>query len=131
MKKMPPNHPEDSDEQLDSILGSRLRSTSPEFEQRFNTLSRRLANEESASPWRRWWQIFSHPDARAWQIVTVATAMIALVAVIALQQVYFSASEQPDTKDFLELVALDESLSSALVLSDQEALDLLLNMPVN
>lgn len=129
MKKTP--SPEDPDKPFEEILGSRLRSTSPEFEQRFDNLRRQLANEEPVSVWLRWWEAFRQPEARGIRIASATAVVILVVTIVALNFSPYSSPEHPDNSVYIELVALEESLSSALVLSDAETLDAIINMPVN
>ena len=127
MKTTPKPNPEDRDQYLDTVLSAPLRSTTPGFDRRFDEMRRRLANEKPASLWRRWW---SGHEIGGLRVAIATAAMVAIVTVLAFRNARSVSPELIDTAAFLELVALEESLSPALALTDPEALEVLLHMPL-
>jgi hypothetical protein len=114
-----------SDEDLDALLGSRLRDTTPEFEARWVDLKRRLRPAPPARraipPWAAWLGLLSAG-------VTVAAILLAL-------HPWRPAPPRPVpaalTPALDELLSMDATLESATALLDGENRDALLHLPVN
>jgi len=114
----------------DRLLARGLRATTPAFEGRFDDLRRRLATE----PPRRslLGRIIGlargHP---AWSVS--AAAAVGAIAVVLVQTggPHGDAAPVDETGWYAEVVALDDSLRGALVLTDLDALETLSLMPVD
>jgi hypothetical protein len=109
-----------SDADLDRLLGSQLRRTSPEFEQRWRTLRGKLAGPRprALTAWLRW---------LLWPgLPTLAAASLAVVLVLR-QSPPVPAAPGPVT--FEELIALDAALQPARSLLVAENRDALLHLP--
>lgn len=109
-----------SDTDLDRLLGSKLRRTSPEFEQRWRELRGELAGARPRprTSWLRW---------LLWPgLPTLAAASLAVVLVLR-QQPPTPAAPGPVT--FEELIALDAALQPARSLLVAENRDALLHLP--
>ncbi|MCB1122929.1 MAG: hypothetical protein KJT03_15345 [Verrucomicrobiae bacterium] len=131
MKTNPNPHPEDSEKQLTAILGAQIRTTSPDFDRRFEELRRRLATEEPETFWLRWRKRIGIPETGGLRIAALVAATVAIAAVVALIRAPYKSPGNFTNENFLELAALEESLSSALPLTDPETLDAILHMPIN
>jgi hypothetical protein len=118
--------PDPSDKALDRLLGAQLRSTTPEFERRFDAMRRRLAN---AAP-RPFWQQDWLGDGGGLRVVLGSAALVALLTLLALPDASARRLQGGDTAAFIELAALEDTLQPALALMDAETLDALLNMPL-
>lgn len=108
-----------SDDELDRLLASQPRRTSPEFEMRWRELRATFGQRRipARSLWQRWWM---------WPgLVTAALAAIALVLTLRLGQ----PAPRADILKFEELIALDATLSRATPLLDAENRDALLHLP--
>lgn len=107
-----------SDADLDRLLASHPRRTSPEFELRWRELRASWAAKPATSPgpWRSWW---------VWPGLATAAAAAAL----------FVALRPPppapafNAVAFEELIALDATLARATPLLDAENRDALLHLP--
>ena len=109
-----------SDPEIDRLLGSKLRRTSPEFELRWRELRAKLAGTRSpARAGRPWWLL--------WPGLATA-ALAALVVAIMVRR---ATPPMPDGQriTFEELIALDAALQSASPLLDGENRDALLHLP--
>ena len=109
-----------SDADLDRLLGSQLRRTSPEFEQRWRALRGELAGPRprALTAWLRW---------LLWPgLPTLAAASLAVVLVLR-QSPPVPAAPGPVT--FEELIALDAALQPARSLLVAENRDALLHLP--
>jgi hypothetical protein len=117
----PSPHPP-SDSELDSLLASRLRRTSPEFEQRWRELRGQLASRGRTSrpAWLAWWL---WPGA--------ATAAVALAALFFILRPPVPHASAPVLASFEELVSLDAALAPAAPLLEPETREALLHLPVN
>lgn len=118
-----PNHQFPSDDDLDTLLRSRLRDTSPEFEARWVDFKRRLRT----APARR------HPIP-AWTgwlgIVSAGVTMAAIFLAIHPWRPN-AAPMLKLTPELNELFTMDATLEPATALLDVENRDALLNLPVN
>lgn len=112
--------PPPSDPELDRLLGSKLRRTSPEFEARWRQLRAELAGARvpARASWTRW---------LLWPgLATVTLAAVALVFVLRRAPAPTSA---PQPVTFEELIALDAALQPASSLLVAENRDALLHLP--
>ena len=109
-----------SDADLDRLLGSKLRRTSPEFEQRWRELRGELAGARPRprAAWLRW---FLWPG-----LPTLAAASLAVVLVLRQQP---PTPVAPGPVTFEELIALDAALQPARSLLVAENRDALLHLP--
>ena len=115
-----PNPRPPTDPELDRLLGSRLRRTRPEFEQRWRQLRAELVGvRPAAAPrWPRW---------LLWPGLTTA-ALAALALLFVLRRAPAPApSVQPVS--FEELIALDAALQPASALLEAENREALLHLP--
>ena len=111
-----------SDADLDRLLGSKLRRTSPEFEQRWRELRNQLPTirprPRPRTSWLRW---------LLWPgLPTLAAASLAVVLVLRQQP---PAPAAPGPVTFEELIALDAALQPARSLLVAENRDALLHLP--
>lgn len=109
-----------SDADLDRLLGSKLRRTSPEFEQRWRELRGELAGARPRprTAWLRW---------LLWPgLPTLAAASLAVVLVLRQQP---PTPVAPGPVTFEELIALDAALQPARSLLVAENRDALLHLP--
>jgi hypothetical protein len=109
-----------SDADLDRLLASQLRRTSPEFEQRWRTLRGKLAGPRprALTAWLRW---------LLWPgLPTLAAASLAVVLVLRQSP---PAPAAPGPVTFEELIALDAALQPARSLLVAENRDALLHLP--
>ena len=109
-----------SDAELDRLLGSKLRRTSPEFEQRWRELRAELAGTRprARATWLRW---------LLWPgLPALAAASLAVVLVLRQQP---SSPAAPGPLTFEELIALDAALQPARSLLVAENRDALLHLP--
>jgi hypothetical protein len=114
----PSPHPP-SDSELDRLFASRLRRTSPEFEQRWRELRGELAGGPHASPRPRTWLAW-------WLWPGLATAACALaVGFLALRP-----RAPAPLVAFEELVSLDAALTPAAPLLEPETREALIHLPV-
>jgi hypothetical protein len=109
-----------SDADLDRLLGSKLRRTSPEFEQRWRELRNQLPGirPRPRTSWLRW---FLWPG-----LPTLAAASLAVVLVLRQPPPPPAA---PGPLTFEELIALDAALQPARSLLVAENRDALLHLP--
>lgn len=109
-----------SDPELDRLLGSKLRRTSPEFELRWRKLRAELGGGRSRArvEWTRWW---------LWPGLTTIT-LAALAVVFVLRRAPAPAPEARPVS-FEELIALDAALQPASSLLVAENRDALLHLP--
>jgi hypothetical protein len=109
-----------SDSELDRLLASKLRRTSPEFELRWRELRAQLAgsSKPARAVWPRWllWPGF-------------AGAALAALAVVFVVRRSTPPLADGSRITFAELVALDAALQPAAPLLDGENRDALLNLP--
>jgi hypothetical protein len=118
---MNPSQPP-SDRELDQLLASRLKRTSPEFELRLRELRVRLAGNAAAPRFRirPWW---------VWP--GLATAALAFAAAVILQRQVSLPPVAPGPVSYEELFALDAALAPAAALLNGENRDAVLRLPVN
>ncbi len=118
-----PDNPDGTERQL----RARLRSTTPEFEARFDELRRQLAHEPRRQPQRIWFY--------SWFTVRPAWAGAALAACIVALFAYRSTPPKPlpkaEAAAYGELLALNDTLRTALPLTDPETLDAMLELPLS
>lgn len=113
-----PNDPE-------RLLRTRLRTTTPEFERRFDDLRRQLAQEPKPSeamwPWTSW--------VTQWRFIGVAAVMAAFVVGI----ISFQTTRHPPSSNvtFGELLALNDTLEGAIPLTDTETRTAVLLLPTS
>jgi hypothetical protein len=111
-----------SEEEIDRLLASRFRDTTPEFEARWRDLRREL--RQAPAPrrsWPAWWP-------------GLAAAGMTLAAVLVVYHPWTTPSPSPETRfspEFTELFAMDEILGRATPLLDPENRDVLLHLPTN
>lgn len=114
-----------TDEEIDRLLASRLRDTTPEFEARWRDLQREL---RQAPPRRRSW--FAWPS--AWAGLAAAGAAAALLLALWPAAPVTPPRNAPEfSPAFAELFEMNEVLAHALPLIDPENRDALLHLPVN
>jgi hypothetical protein len=112
---MPP-----SDEDLDRLLASKLKHTSPEFELRWRELRRRFAHQ----PARRRFHVYR------WLLWPgLATAGLTAAALVFVVRGYRRLPTVPDPAPFAELFALDAVLAPGTALLDGETRDAVLHLP--
>lgn len=109
-----------SDDDLDRLLGSRLKRTSSEFELRWRELRAEWAHSTPA---------FSRGSRRLlWSALT--TAGLALVAFVAVLR-YSPASSAPRAGDeFADILSLDVALSPGRALLERETREAVLYLPL-
>lgn len=109
-----------SDADLDRLLGSKLRRTSPEFEQRWRELRGELAGNRprARASWLRW---------LLWPGLPAFAAASFAVVLVLRQNPPTPAAPGPVT--FEELIALDAALQPARSLLVAENRDALLHLP--
>ena len=109
-----------SDREIDRLLGSKLRHTSPAFEMRWRELRAELAGTRSAArvSWLRW---------LLWPSLATATLAALAVAFVIRRAPAPPPNSQP--VPFEELIALDAALQPASTLLVAENRDALLNLP--
>ena len=109
-----------SDSELDRLLGSRLRRTSPDFEQRWRELRPELAGTRPPvrARWPRW---FLWPG-----LTTLIVASFAVLLVVRNAPV---PSSDPGLVTFEDLLSLDAALQPARFLLVEENRDALLHLP--
>jgi len=107
-----------SDPELDRLLGSKLRRTSPEFELRWRQLRAELVGTRPSARagWPRW-------------LVWPGLATVSLAAVVAVLLLRPASTPTPQPVSFEELIALDAALQPASPLLTAENRDALLNLP--
>lgn len=113
--------PTPSDEDLDRLLASQLKHTSPEFEQRWRELRAGLVAQPRASlrlPSLRWlrWPGF-------------ATAAVVVLAVVLVLRYSPRPSTGPAPALHAELFSLDAALAPAAPLLDHEIRDAVIHLP--
>jgi len=107
----------------DKLLDARVRVPSETFEARFDALEARLLAEPRRSSWP--------PLIRALVLPLVVAASLAL-AIFQFLPAHGQFELPPDEmKVLIEMAALDESLSSALGVTDDESLDVLLHLSLH
>lgn len=118
---MNPSDPRPSDAELDQLLASRLKRTSPEFEQRWRELRGELAGSPAprAAGWR--WLL--------WPGLAAAGAAAVAVALVLFRP--HPAPEIPALAAYEELLALDSALTVAEPLLEPENREALLHLPAN
>ncbi len=117
----PPDHDPLPDPDLDALLGSRMRETTPEFEARWVAFKRQLRTEprgrHAVPAWAAWLGLMS--------------AGVALVAILFALHPWRSAP--PPVRNLVpdvdELLTMDAALQPAAALLDAENRDALLNLP--
>lgn len=109
-----------SDADLDRLLGSKLRRTSPEFEQRWRELRGELAGTRPRprASWL-WWLLWPG-------LPTLAVATLSVVLVLRPNA---PSPAAPGPVTFEELIALDAALQPARSLLVAENRDALLHLP--
>lgn len=119
MKPNPRQPP--SDAEIDGLLGSQLKRTSPEFEQRWRELRGEFVATTRASrlPLRRSWLL--------WPGIVTAAFASALVVFVLRDAPLPPAPTQ--LVSFEELIALDSALASATPLLAAENREVLLYLP--
>lgn len=111
-----------SEEELDRLLASRFRDTTPEFEARWRDLRREL--RQAPAPrrsWPAWWS-------------GLAAAGVTLAAVLIVYHPWATSSRSPESRfspEFAELFVMDDILGRATPLLDPENRDALLHLPAN
>ncbi|MDD3178829.1 MAG: hypothetical protein PHQ04_00610 [Opitutaceae bacterium] len=112
-----------SEEDIDRLLASRFKDTTPEFERRWVDLKRQLRTAPPSRPWFAW------PRLAPWFGVAVAGA--AAVWLLVLQRPAPPAVPTQPSPALAELFAMDEVLARAMPLLDAENRDALLHLPAN
>lgn len=113
--------PPPTDEEIDRLLSSRLKDTTPEFEARFRDLQREL--RQQPAPRRPWW--------RDWGTAGLGLALAGAAVVVLMLR----APSIPDTgtagfsPEFVQLLEADDLLARAEPLLDQENRELLRQLP--
>lgn len=110
-----------SDAEIDRLLGSQLKRTSPEFEQRWRELRGQFVATTSAS------RLSPRPSWLLWPGVMTAALAAALMVFVLRDD-----SRSPDPTQlvtFEELIALDSALASATPLLAAENREVLLYLP--
>jgi hypothetical protein len=111
-----------SEEEIDRLLASRLRDTTPAFEARWRDLRRELRN--APAPRRRWltWPVWS---------TGLAAAGVTLAVLLVLRP--WTPAVPPPTPAFspvfAELLEMDDVLARATPLLDPENREVLLHLP--
>lgn len=109
-----------TDADLDRLLGSKLRRTSPEFEQRWRDLRGELAGSRPPARGGGWrWLLWPG-------LPTLAVASLAVVLVLRPKP---PSPAAPGPVSFEELIALDAALQPARSLLVAENRDALLHLP--
>jgi hypothetical protein len=118
---MNPSQPP-SDRELDQLLASRLKRTSPDFELRWRELRAQFAGDTAAPRFRirPWW---------VWP--GLATAALAFAVTVILQRHVSLPPVAPGPVSYEELFALDAALAPATALLNGENRDAVLHLPVN
>lgn len=117
----PPDRDPLPDHDLDALLGSRMRDTTPEFEARWVAFKRRLRTEppgrHAVPAWAAWLGLMS--------------AGVTLVAILLALHPWRPAPPPGRNlaPDLDELLTMDSVLQSATALLDPENRDALLNLP--
>lgn len=108
-----------NEQDLEKLLAARLQKTSPEFERRWTDLKRelRLHPRHQRGSWIPWSRVTSLAG-------LLGTGLAALALLFVLQQ------RQVPTQTYTELLELDSELLLALPLTNAEAVDTLLSMPL-
>ncbi len=109
-----------SDSELDRLLASRLKRTSPEFELRWRALRGELVGRRPSRQ-RRWPQWILWPG--------VTAGLLAAIALVLHQPQPPATDARSNLVAFEELIALDAALAPALVLLDSDNRDVLLHLP--
>lgn len=118
-----PDRDPPSDEDIDALLGSQLKDTTPEFEARWVAFRRRLRTgpmtRQRVPPWAGWLGLMSAG-------VTVAAILLALHPWQRVPQTLPAL-----TPDLDSLFTMEAVLEPATALLDPENRDAFLNLPVN
>lgn len=121
----PPDRDPLSNDQLDRMLGSRFRDTTPEFEARWVALKRDLRN----APLRR--KVV--PSWAAW--LGLMSSGVAIAAIVLAIHPWRPTPPPPDdlavSPALAELFSMDAALAHATPLLDAENRDELLHLPAN
>jgi hypothetical protein len=111
-----------SEEEIDHLLASRFRDTTPEFEARWRDLRREL--RQAPTPrrsWPAWWP-------------GLALAGMTLAAGLVVYRPWVTPVQSTENRfspEFAELFAMDDILGRAAPLLDPENRDALLHLPAN
>ena len=111
--------PEPSDDELNRLLASRLKRTSPEFEQRWREL-RASFTRPAPRRWLPWTRVLGWPG--------LATAALAALTVVVVLRSPRPGPANPGPADFEELFALDAALAPALPLLEAENREAVLHL---
>ncbi len=118
----PDSRPPPSDAEIDRLLGSQLKRTSPEFEQRWRELRGQFVATASASP---------RPHRRSWLLWPgIVTAAVAAALVVFILRDDLIPPDRTKLVTFEELIALDSALASATPLLAAENREVLLYIPM-
>ena len=113
----PADHIPPSDRELDRLLGSRLKRTSPEFEQRWRELRATLG----VAPRRPWFRL---PSVVLWPGLAVAVLGLATVVLVLRPA---PGARPAQEEEFAALIALDRALAPAAPLLETENRDAVLH----
>ena len=122
---MNPHHPHPpSDDDIDRLLASQLKDTTPEFERRWVDLKRQLRTappRRSLVPaWAAWLGLFS-----------AGVTLVAIFTVLRPGRPEAPAVASVPSPMLAELFVMDEVLARATPLLDAESRDVLLHLPAN
>jgi hypothetical protein len=110
-----------SDDEIERLLSSRLKRTSPEFELRWRATRARLVGRgDSAQSRLRWW---------LWPGLATAVAAALLAVILIRRPAPVPPTRTPTSVSFEQLLALDAALAPATPLLDPENRDAVLHLP--
>lgn len=113
-----------SDEDIDRLLASRFKDTTPAFERRWTDLKRQLRTTPPSRPWFAWLRL------APWFGVAVAGAAAVVLLLVLHRPATPILSDRP-SPTLEELFAMDEVLVHATPLLNAENRDVLLHLPTN
>ena len=120
----PPRRPP-SDDEMDRLLASRFRDTTPEFEARWRDLKRELRQVPPHQPalgWRRF---------APWFGVALAGSAALWLVMLNYQPAAFIGSAGEPSPALAELLKMDAALTPGTALLDPESRDALLHLPAH